>query len=288
MIHSMEVLFAHLQRLAAYFYQKCAPNPKFTPNALDLETIHRRNTAFMFVMVVSLITAIVCLTLDIGQRQAHILCGSFCVFICCASVVAFRFHPQVFNVMYNVLSLVYEVSFIYFGEDGAQIGWILALFFPSFMYVVTGSIAHSLFNTLAQLVLIHTIYQEPMLKGLNQMTPEVYLKSLTRNSQEIILFKVLFTVTIHFAMKDAYQRAYTANRDKEEAERQKIFLMGFSHELRNLLNSLIGNIKLIGLEILPEKAKDFVLNAGVCSELLLHLVNNILDTGKVENGRSRD
>ena len=61
--------------------------------------------------------------------------------------------------------------------------------------------------------------------------------------------------------------------------------MSFSHELRNLLNSLVGNVQLASLENdINQRAKDLLKNAGVCGELLIHLVNNILDTGKVEVG----
>ena len=35
---------------------------------------------------------------------------------------------------------------------------------------------------------------------------------------------------------------------------------------------------------MSQKGKELLSNAEVCGELLLHLVNNILDTGKVEIG----
>ena len=38
------------------------------------------------------------------------------------------------------------------------------------------------------------------------------------------------------------------------------------------------------METLPKKVKDLLSNSEVCAELLLHLVNNILDTGKIEVG----
>jgi len=46
----------------------------------------------------------------------------------------------------------------------------------------------------------------------------------------------------------------------------------------------MGNIHLACLEELSFKVKDFLKSANLCGELLLHLVNNILDTGKVEVG----
>ena len=43
----------------------------------------------------------------------------------------------------------------------------------------------------------------------------------------------------------------------------------------------MGNVRLASYENLSTKAKDYLTTAEVCGELLLHLVNNILDTGKI-------
>ena len=60
--------------------------------------------------------------------------------------------------------------------------------------------------------------------------------------------------------------------------------MNFSHELRNIIDNLMGNVNLASLEKLTDRAKSFVQNADICAESLLHLLNNILDSGKVEIG----
>jgi len=46
----------------------------------------------------------------------------------------------------------------------------------------------------------------------------------------------------------------------------------------------MGNVKLCLLQNPSEKLKDLLINAEVCAELLLHSVNNILDTAKAEIG----
>lgn len=65
-------------------------------------------------------------------------------------------------------------------------------------------------------------------------------------------------------------------------EQQRIFLLGFSHELRNPLNSLLGNLQLVLLEDLPEKIKQKLSTCRLCGDLLLNLINNILDRGKAD------
>ena len=68
-------------------------------------------------------------------------------------------------------------------------------------------------------------------------------------------------------------------------EQQKTFIYSFSHELRNSINSLLGNLQLVLQEALPSKTKEMINIAKVCGEILLHNINNVLDTGKHEIGK---
>jgi signal transduction histidine kinase/CheY-like chemotaxis protein len=94
----------------------------------------------------------------------------------------------------------------------------------------------------------------------------------------------LFVLTMASALQKAYWDINVTEAKKNELERQKTFLLGFSHELRNLINSITITIQLCLLEEIPLKVKDLLQSSQVCGELLSHLVNNILDTGKAEIG----
>jgi len=86
------------------------------------------------------------------------------------------------------------------------------------------------------------------------------------------------------ALEKAYWEVTITDAKKNELERQKTFLLGFSHELRNLINSITVSIQLCLLEEISSKVKELLHSSQVCGQLLIHLVNNILDTGKVEIG----
>jgi signal transduction histidine kinase/CheY-like chemotaxis protein len=116
------------------------------------------------------------------------------------------------------------------------------------------------------------------------MSSEAFALSLTKAATSTALINMIGILCIHLCIRSAFNKASEAEKKKQEFKRQKTFLLGFSHELRNLINSLMGNVKLASFEDISEKAKDFLRNADVCGELLIHLVNNILDTGKVEIG----
>ena len=70
---------------------------------------------------------------------------------------------------------------------------------------------------------------------------------------------------------------------KELLEDKDNFILLFSHETRNPLNILIGNLTLLLNEVETPSLRTKLLRAKFCGELLLHHLNNILDTGKLTN-----
>ena len=67
-------------------------------------------------------------------------------------------------------------------------------------------------------------------------------------------------------------------------EMKDVFIYTFSHELKNALNGLLGNLHL-AYDIAKEpQLVEFLTSAKVCGEVLKNFVHNILDSGKLENG----
>ena len=60
------------------------------------------------------------------------------------------------------------------------------------------------------------------------------------------------------------------------------FLMAFSHELKNPLNALLGSIELAQDEPTSEEVKTLLTNADMSGRMLLNLLTNILDSGKIQ------
>ena len=125
-----------------------------------------------------------------------------------------------------------------------------------------------------------------MIQSIENSSPEALLSWMTANSVKVLFINVTLVFCIQNYLHKAHEKVYEAQKTKVEFEGKKTFLLGFSHELRNLLNSLMGNVKLASLEHVSNgiKIKDFLDDANLCGELLLQLVNNILDTGKAEIG----
>ncbi len=77
----------------------------------------------------------------------------------------------------------------------------------------------------------------------------------------------------------ARMEAESANQAKSE------FLATMSHEIRNPLNALVGNIEFLSKTKLNDNQAEIVRRTLVSSESLLHIINDILDFSKIESGQ---
>ncbi len=79
------------------------------------------------------------------------------------------------------------------------------------------------------------------------------------------------------ALKDAKQKA-------EESDRLKTaFLANMSHEIRTPMNAIIGFTNLLSFpDVTPEKKQEYIDKINKSSEILLHLIDDIIDISKIE------
>jgi PAS domain S-box-containing protein len=82
------------------------------------------------------------------------------------------------------------------------------------------------------------------------------------------------------------QELIEAKEKAEESDRLKsAFLANISHEIRTPMNGIIGFLSLLEkTEHDDEKRKEYIRYIKICSENLLHIVNEILDISKIEAG----
>jgi len=76
----------------------------------------------------------------------------------------------------------------------------------------------------------------------------------------------------------------TNNSLQQSLKEREHFILSLSHEVRNLLNIIIGNTELAFEDAMEIKLKEKLKNSKVCGDLLLSLINNVLDAGKLNLG----
>lgn len=84
-----------------------------------------------------------------------------------------------------------------------------------------------------------------------------------------------------------YERQLLQTKEKAVAiaDERTNFLASMSHEIRTPLNSIVGFTDLLGRTNLDHEQRDMLDAAKVSAKVLLSMVNDILDIGKLESGR---
>lgn len=77
----------------------------------------------------------------------------------------------------------------------------------------------------------------------------------------------------------ATEEAVVANNAKSE------FVAKVSHELRTPLNGILGYTCILQDTVLTESQQECVNTVKMCSEMLLHVLNDLIDFSKIESGR---
>lgn len=75
------------------------------------------------------------------------------------------------------------------------------------------------------------------------------------------------------------------NYEKEVEKQRDLFLANISHELRNPLNCILGNIELINQNALTDENKEFFFTINSSSQQLQYIIEDILDYSKIKNGK---
>jgi len=218
-----------------------------------------------------------------GKTQTPSFLGcALALIIMALRFTSLKLHPEVFNTAYNIIIGAYGVYLSNSGYQGIQSAWMGAQIFPFFVYAISHSYWHFLIQNIVQILCLNLIYKPKMEEAIMDNSAFTFTQKFCETvSFKVILNMVIFAVAHHFLTinKNNQEKKRT---NKVEADRQKTFVLSFSHELRNLINNTLGNINLGLMENLPIKTKEFLRNAEISGELLLNLINNILDTGKVE------
>lgn len=100
--------------------------------------------------------------------------------------------------------------------------------------------------------------------------------------------QIIITMVDESLRKRYEQELERAKVAAENADRSKTqFLSTMSHEIRTPINGIVGMLELAGREPLTDKQKECLLNAKRSADDLLHILNDILDFAKLENGKLR-
>ena len=191
-------------------------------------------------------------------------------------------HNNLFNIVYILSNIPYSLMVKYYDPDKVILPYLSAIISPVYCALFTGNTKLIIFNGIMQTYILNSLYRNPLSNVLLNNSVLYLTEELLSNAIIVMQFCVLLLVVMNMFLNGAHEDY--SELKKQELETQQQFFLSISHELRNLLNSLLGSLQLALLEELPIAVRNILNTGQVCGELLLHLINNILDKGKVEMG----
>ena len=282
LVACLKTLWSFLQNIGSQIDSLCQPNSKYTPNPAQQEVNAKRNKIAFYVHFVCFHLFLLDHYISSTPMVDCIFRSSICFVLVISTLLSCRYHPEIFRTAHGIACMIIGPGAMS-NSQSIYVGLALAPLIAPGHFLFTGSFYHGLVQGVIQLIFLNTIYYDRMKESFNSLSSDEAIFFLTSALTVTFIIHGLIFVLTHFFLKQAYKKISTM--EKADLESQKTLLLSFSHELRNFINSLVGNVKLTSLENnLSDRAKELLLNAEVCGELLLHLVNNILDTGKVEIG----
>jgi len=176
------------------------------------------------------------------------------------------------------LDMIQEATYFY-------IGHVFVLLFS--ILIRTGDTRLACFAGIVQIFTFLTKLKEKLIVLVKEEEPEIFADKFVKITLFFFITMLLVNITLVKALDKRTLELSRAKHALENAlDQQKTFIFSFSHELRNPINSLLGNLQLVLQgEVLSPKAAEMIGVAKVCGEILLHGINNVLDTGKHEIGK---
>jgi len=265
------------------FYPTCN-SPSMTTEIKKI--IYHRNRAFciIFSVLIAFFLMLKYCVPSIPQGVCNLFMFALALMDLIVLLTGRRF-PGFFGFCYMWIAIVFGPICFFYIEDGFYYSYCCVLAVPSFVMVISERWYYTLFTLVSELYFLFHYIAPGMIEILVKKKPEETVVSLHGAGfvfalliPAILLINDFKQARYRELMEEAKQLEYAYNK-------QNSFLLGLSHELRNPLNSMLGNIQLALFEDLSPKVRGVLEDTQLCGDILLHLINNILDSGKASIGK---
>lgn len=275
-----------IENLLSTFHMVCEPSSDSFSDEFEMKLRFRRNQKFL-IMQFTILTLLIIYLLFFKHTPNFTDYWFICVFVMNITVFCLvcRSHPRLFRLFYGIVMTLAGPTALYLDKDGIFACWATVYLAPMFMLYYSGCRFTYTAQVGIQLVYMSLYYKEKMIEAINERTSLDFVQNLMSCTIFAIIFSGIITYNIGVSLADTFkQEVVFAENKRKELEVQKTFVLSFSHEIRNLINSLTGNIQLSLLENVLPKVKEYLEDAEVGASLLIQLINNILDSGNLDVG----
>jgi len=263
----------------------CEPKAKANSDPIEQILVARRNKN-MFWMFFALLICVPFFMILSGMplkaclrvKLAHALNLTLFLSLC-------RSYLWIYHLFFLALNVVFPFVTLKVTSDLAYLQIGHCLLFPMIVLLLTNNQIYGLITVAVHFTLAVSKTKYILLENLETMDPSLFIDRMVHSGLTFSLAAlIIFGVNLNRLNKRTREVTLANKINEDTIEKQKTFLFSFSHEMRNPLNSLLGNIELALMEALPSKAHEMIKTAQICAEVLLQNINNVLDTGKQDIG----
>ena len=274
-----------LNSLLTHFLKLYEPSPKYTQDPQEHALLLRRNKiAFGFLIFLVLTHPLFGIIGNLSFKLFLII-GFWKIFLLFVFLLLCRSYIWLFHVCFTVIIALGPIFILSQNKDYVLIYPGISIIIPISVLLLTNSVSLTILTSISQFVTGNLIFKEAFMNTILTLDAEFLARRLIFNNTVIgFLIMLLLSFVIRSTIKMTKDLAHANKATEELFEQQKTFILSFSHELRNPLNSLLGNLQLILMSAIPDQTRAMVKTSQICAELLLQLVNNILDVGKCDIG----
>lgn len=263
----------------------CEPTITATSNSTEHKLLYKRNKTTFKVLLATLCFQILLSFTKIPWRiNSLFICARLCYFI--SFLLLCRSRPRIFNLAFTLLVSASPVLYLSMDNDTLFPCLAFCTCTPVLIMMITQDTLMMILSGVAQIAIYITMMHDVLREVVLTTELDIVLKKIIMSSVIALIMSMVVSGNIISALNDTAKELTQANKLAEDAlEQQKTFIFSFSHELRNPLNSLLGNLQLLLMSPISTQTREMVKTSQICGELLLQLVNNILDVGKCEIGK---
>ena len=264
----------------------CTPCPKSSKTPVERSLLLKRNLFIFTILVLLVVTQPILSYIAKVPTSVRLIIFVWKLKLLLLFMVVCRSHIWIFHSVFIIGCSVIPGILLSVENDIVTPYLSLSVIMPVFSFLITEHFTASLVVVGFQMITNLTIFKNILVYALDYSPSEVIVEKLIlSNAASIMLAFVLYSIIIDINRKINVDLTYANAAVEDALDQQKMFIFSFSHELRNPLNSLLGNLQLALLDTLPKQTQEMIKTSQICAEILLQLVNNILDVGKSHIGK---
>ena len=272
--------------ILSYLIKLYEPSLQSTQSPAEHGILLKKNKLSFFILTLLVVTHPIVAIVGQMHLKIALILGLWKVLMLGVFLLLCRSYIWWFHLCLTIIVSVAPTLFLNQQKEFALTYPGFCIVMPIFILLVSNDLILTIMTGVSIFITSKFVFKDIFIDVLFTLDPDFVAGKLVNASLLTTVFiTIVFGLIVKSTNKVTRDLAYANKTVEELFEQQKICIFSFSHELRNPLNSLLGNLQLILMSSISDQTKTMVKTSQICAELLLQLVNNILDVGKCDIGK---